>query len=239
MPDITEVGTVAGIYRYPVKSMRGESLKAANVRWTGFDGDRQYAFYKIADKSRFPWLTARDHSELVLFTARFDDENTRTSRVSVTAPGRAAYDVTSSALAALLSEAAKQAIGVLQVGRGIFDSMPISVIGQGTLDALGHTHGNSVENARFRPNIVIDRGRETEWIGGCLIFGSHEDGIRLRVNKPIDRCSLITIDPGNAVRDPGLLRTVVENFQNEIGAYCVPERLGTLVAGSKVWFVRG
>ncbi len=236
MSQTTEIGRVAGLYRYPVKLMRGESVSAVDVRWSGIDGDRQYAFYKRNDKSRFPWLTARAVSKMVLFEALYDDgSNPRTSRVTVNTPDGGTFDVTSDALAALLSSEAGEDVALLQVGRGTFDSMPISVVGDATLAALGRVYGRDVEAVRFRPNIVIDSGNERDWLNGCLIFGDAEGGVQIRLNKPIDRCSLVTVDPRTASREPGLLRAVVENFQNEIGAYGVAERLGRLEIGMKVW----
>lgn len=68
-----EVGTVAALYRYPVKSMRGEAMERARLRWTGIDGDRQYAFYRAANASRSPWLTARQLAEMVLYAPRYAD----------------------------------------------------------------------------------------------------------------------------------------------------------------------
>ncbi len=231
-----EVGRVAKLYRYPVKSMRGEAVNTVDVRWSGVDGDRQYAFHKRGDKSRFPWLTARTVAKMVLFEALYEDgSNPRTSRVTVATPEGRTFDITSDALAALLTAEAGEDVALLQLGRGTFDSMPISVIGDDTLTALGHAYGRDVEAIRFRPNIVIDRGNERDWMNGCLVFGDADAGVRLRLNKPIDRCSLVTVDPNTAAREPGLLRTVVENFQNEIGAYGVTEHLGRLDVGMKVW----
>jgi uncharacterized protein YcbX len=236
MSELIEIGRVTQVNRYPVKSMRGEVLDTADIRWTGFDGDRQFAFHKIEEKSRFPWFTARIYAEMVLFTARYQDPaSLKTSSVTVTLPEGGTCDVKSSDLTARFSAAAKTDVGLIQIGRGTFDSMPISVVGQGTIDAVSTAHGRLVETARFRPNIVIDTGREGDWMDKCLIFGDAETGPRLRVNKPIDRCAFITVDPATAIRDPKLLRTVVENFDNHVGAYCVPERLGLLNVGAKVW----
>ena len=39
---VKPIGRVTAIYRYPVKSMGGESLRSATLRWQGIDGDRQY-----------------------------------------------------------------------------------------------------------------------------------------------------------------------------------------------------
>jgi uncharacterized protein YcbX len=36
-----EVGHVEALFRYPVKSMGGEQLEAAELGWHGLDGDRR------------------------------------------------------------------------------------------------------------------------------------------------------------------------------------------------------
>lgn len=54
-----EIGQIKAIFRYPVKSMAGEQLDSANLGWHGLDGDRRFAFRRIADKGGFPWLTAK------------------------------------------------------------------------------------------------------------------------------------------------------------------------------------
>lgn len=236
MSELIEIGRIAQVNRYPVKSMRGEALQTIDVGWSGFDGDRQYAFYRTQDRSRFPWFTARIFAELVLFSARYEDPSgPKNSGVEIHMPDGETCDVAAPALAARLSAAAQEDVGLLRLGRGTFDSMPVSVVGQGMLDAIQDAYGQTVAPARFRPNIIIDRGSERDWIGKCLVVGDPETGARLRVNKAIDRCAFITIDPVTAIRDAKLLRCVVENFGNQVGAYCVPERLGTVTAGAKVW----
>jgi uncharacterized protein len=82
-----EIGTVAAINRFPVKSMGGEAMKRAILRWTGIEGNRQFAFCRAANQSHFPWLTARDLAGLVRYLARYaDGANPRASDVAVTAP---------------------------------------------------------------------------------------------------------------------------------------------------------
>jgi len=38
---LIEIGQVEAIFRYPVKSMAGEGLEAANLGWHGLEGDRR------------------------------------------------------------------------------------------------------------------------------------------------------------------------------------------------------
>jgi uncharacterized protein YcbX len=61
-----EIGHVEAIFRYPVKSMSGEQLEAAELGWHGLVGDRRLAFRRMDDRSGFPWLTASKLPDLLL-----------------------------------------------------------------------------------------------------------------------------------------------------------------------------
>src|SRR5262245_47603434 len=62
-----KVGEIAGLFRYPVKSMAGEPLEAVELGWHGLDGDRRLALRRAGDRGGFPWLTASKLPELILF----------------------------------------------------------------------------------------------------------------------------------------------------------------------------
>ena len=65
------VGKVESLWRYPVKSMRGERLSEAFAGFSGIFGDRLYAFHSTGAPAGFPFLTAREHEELLLYQPRF------------------------------------------------------------------------------------------------------------------------------------------------------------------------
>ena len=137
------------------------------------------------------------------FSARYaDPSDLRMSAVQVIAPDGAQYDIRSSELAKRIAAGAGCEGFLLQVGRGTFDAMPVSVIGTETLRDVSDAAGRPLEMARFRQNIVIEGKRESEWIGGTLIFGDSDDGPSLHINEPIERCVMVTIDPTTAKRDP-------------------------------------
>lgn len=233
---MVEVGRIAAIWRHPVKSMRGEAVETARLGWNGIDGDRQYAFYRACDGSRFPWLTGRDVAELVLHEARYaEPANPRSSAVQVTAPDGHAFDLRDPALCARLGRMAGRELRLLQLGRGTFDSMPVSLVTRRTLERLGERFGRPLETARFRINIVLDSDlSEGEWLGRTLVFGDAGAGPRLRVNRTIPRCRMITIDPATAQTDPAILRMVQDEFANEVGVYCAPDTIGALRRGERV-----
>jgi uncharacterized protein len=238
-----DIGTVRALYRYPVKSMRGESVATARLRWQGIDGDRQYAFYRAANTSRFPWLTGRDVSAMVTYEARYlDPENPRRSKVQVSGPDGFARDIGAAGLRDELSAAAGEEVRLLQVGRGTFDAMPVSVVSTATGALLDQVCGRAVDLRRFRPNIVLDLAAtgasEADFLGGALVFGDGEVPPRLRLNARIERCAMITLDPDSAAKDVSIMRRVVEALDNLVGVYGAIEALGTIAVGDRVRLVQ-
>lgn len=229
----TAVGKVVEIARYPVKSMAGEMLAAAEIDWQGLEGDRQFCFYRTADKGRFPWLSGRDFSGLVTYQARFrDPSDPRGSAVEVRTPGGLSLALGDPSLLAEIADRSGCALELLQSGRGVPDAMPASIVSTATYAALAEAHGNPVDRRRFRGNILVDSDvRESEWRGRRLRFGGGPDGAELLVADPIPRCALITIDPDTGVRDPAVIRTVAQQFANLIGIYALPARPGIVRVG--------
>lgn len=236
-----QLGVVTGINRYPVKSMHAEPLDQAELRWTGLTGDRQYAFVRSHNRSRFPWLTGREVSDLVLHRPRFPDPtNIPAQPPVVTTPDGAEFALSDPALAERLSAAAGEPVHMMHLGKGCQDAMPVSVVATETLRQLEAGFGGSLGLARFRINVIVDaapeHGRETDWCGGTLRFGA--DGPSLVMSVGIQRCAMVTIDPATAERDPTVLRMVARDFDNQVGAYGTAVRLGVIRVGDAVWFDR-
>lgn len=237
-----QLGVVTGINRYPVKSMHAEPLTQAELRWTGLLGDRQYAFVRSQNRSRFPWLTGREVSDLVLHRPRFPDPaNIPAEPPIVVTPDGTEFALADPGLAERLSQAAGEQVHVMHLGKGCQDAMPVSVITTQTLRQLEAGFGAELGVARFRINIVIEsdpsHGRETDWCGGTLRLGA-DDGPSLVLSVGIQRCAMVTIDPATAERNPSVLRVVARDFGNEIGAYGTAVRLGIVRVGDAVWLDR-
>src|ERR1700682_5198846 len=67
------VGQVESVWRYPVKSMRGEELPEAFAGFGGVYGDRVFAFRSSAAPQGFPYLTAREQQQMLLYQPAFRD----------------------------------------------------------------------------------------------------------------------------------------------------------------------
>src|SRR5436189_5861604 len=65
------VGKIDSLWRYPVKSMRGEELDEAFASFSGIYGDRLFAFESSASPKGFPYLTAREQRRLLQYRPRF------------------------------------------------------------------------------------------------------------------------------------------------------------------------
>src|SRR2546430_17129639 len=65
------VGKVESLWRYPVKSMRGEELDELFAGYAGVYGDRLFAFESAASPKGFPFLTGREQRQMIRYRARF------------------------------------------------------------------------------------------------------------------------------------------------------------------------
>ena len=227
-----DVGIVKALYRYPVKSMRGEALAEAQVYWHGLEGDRRYAFMRgdVGDSS-FPWLSGRQIPQMLLYAPQFTDPgNVRQSEIVVRTPHGRFLPITSPDLQAELAQAYSHDVRLIHIGRGIFDSLPLSVMSTATAEAL------NADYRRFRQNIVIEtaEGRpfiEESWLDRALHFTS---GARIRLNRRIERCVMVNVDPETAVKDPSILRLVAQTRDNCVGVHASTEQPGMIRVGDVV-----
>src|SRR5882757_8279173 len=68
---MSTIGKVDSLWRYAVKSMRGEELEEAFAGFSGIYGDRLFAFRSSASPKGFPYLTAREQRKLLQYRPRF------------------------------------------------------------------------------------------------------------------------------------------------------------------------
>src|SRR5437588_8649311 len=65
------VGKVESLWRYPVKSMRGQEMDELFAGYGGVYGDRLFAFESSASPKGFPFFTGRDQRQMIRYRARF------------------------------------------------------------------------------------------------------------------------------------------------------------------------
>jgi uncharacterized protein YcbX len=225
-----ELGQIEAIFRYPVKSMRGEALDAATLGWHGIEGDRRLALRRLGDHSDFPWLNASKLPELVLFTPRGDH---------VVTPEGQELPTFGEALAADVGRRYGAPVEMMQWKLGLFDDASISVITSDTAREVCRLAGISADIRRFRPNVVVRSTRavpfeEDDWVGGVLRFGEADDAPLVAVTARDVRCMMVNIDPDRGHQTPEVMKAVVRANQNHAGIYGTVTRVGRLAVGQSV-----
>jgi hypothetical protein len=236
-----EVGRIEAIFRYPVKSMRGEQLDSATIGWHGIEGDRRLAFRRLADHGGFPWLSAGRLPDLLRYTPGRHAGAPGDLPTHVRTPDGAAMPVFGEELAAEVGRRHGAPVQMMRLDHGIFDEAAISVITLATTDKVARLAAVAPDVRRFRPNILVRPVRaepfhEDDWVGGVLSFGDGDDAPALTVTMRDVRCSMINLDPDSAQPTPEVLKSVVRVNQNNAGVYCSVNRIGALAVGQPVLF---
>jgi len=119
-----------------------------------------------------------------------------------------------------------------------FDSAVVHVLTTATLDRLRELYPQGrFEVRRFRPNLVLQTADgvkdfvEDAWIGHTLAIG---DQVRLSISGPCPRCVMTTLAQGDLPKDPGILRTVAQHNQVNVGVYASVRQGGMVRRGDAV-----
>jgi len=234
-----EIGRIEALYRYPVKSMRGEAREAATLGWHGLEGDRRFAFRRLDARGEFPWLTASQVPALVLYAPRRGDEDGEELPTLVRTPEGEDLELLGDALAAQIAGRTGGAVQAMQLKHGVFDEFPISVITSATVREVSRLAGTSADARRFRPNILVRSTRavpfeEDDWVGSVLTFGESRDAPGVAVTMRDVRCAMVNIDPDRGTISPEMLKAVVRQHENTAGIYATVTRVGRLAVGQPI-----
>lgn len=235
-----KIGQIEAIFRYPVKSMRGEPLDDVTLGWHGLDGDRRLAFRRIDERGDFPWLTASKLPDLILFTPqRSKDTNEDVLPTHVLTPEGEKLPLLGETLAADIGRRCGTHVEMMQMKHGVFDDASVSLITTDTVREVCQIAGRDADVRRFRPNIIVRSigavpFEEDEWVGGVLSFGEGDDAPAIAVTMGDVRCPMVNIDPDNGSLAPEVLKAVVRANKNNAGVYGTVTRIGRLAIGQTV-----
>jgi MOSC domain-containing protein len=212
---------VRELWRYPVKSLRGEQLDEAEIVGDGVIGDRVVHVREASGRV----VTARYRPRLLGLNATLGGDGEPLIN------GRLWSDEES--LAAVRASSAPD-VGLVRYhepDRGQrFDVLPLTVLSDGMARAM------QVDHRRFRPNIFIGGViglAERDWVGRALQIGSALIGISKR--RP--RCVMTTFDPDSLEQDASILKRIVKDFGGTIALDCWVIEGGRIRRGDQVEIV--
>jgi hypothetical protein len=218
------VGVVHSLWRYPVKSMRGEELDEIFVGFGGIEGDRRFAFHSSASPPEFPYFTGREQRQMLRFRPRLRraQANSDAPAVDVETPGGETLAIDDPKLLEVLRRGTddKHQISLMRSERAFADAFPVSIISLQTVRKLSDAAAMTADKRRFRANIYLElapaAASEDELVGRSIRIGVD---VVVAVRKRDTRCMMITLDPDTAEKTPQLLKTVAQMHDGTAGVY--------------------
>lgn len=224
------MGVVSALWRYPVKSMAGERLVAAEVEERGFAGDRRYAVRDPDGKFGSGKNTRRFRRMpgLNTFAARYDG-----AVPVVTLPGGRAVrgDAVHEEIAAALGRPGVELVREAAIPH--HDEAAVHLVTTSSLAWLAErAPGTAIDARRLRPNILLDTGpapelAEEAWLGERIRIGA----VELEILRKAVRCVMVDLPWDELPAAPGLLKTITGANGMTLGVHARVVRGGTLHVG--------
>lgn len=234
------VGQVKSLFRYPVKSMAGLPLERARLGWHGLEGDRRFAFRRVAETTGFPWLTASRLPSLILYRPCGSAPDDSDAPTHVTTPGGRELTLPGDELRDEITAAFGAGVELMRLGHGIFDEAPVSILTAATLQTLSRGTGAPMDVRRLRPNVFVETGEaeglpEDAWVGKVVTLGSGPEAPAAAVTLRDKRCVMVNLDPDSAAADANVMKAAVRLNDNNLGVYAVVVRTGSVAIGDDVY----
>src|SRR5437899_6380129 len=254
------IGKVDSLWRYPVKSMRGEELDEAFAGFSGIYGDRLFAFKSSASPKGFPYFTAREQTKLLQYRPcfRYPDEaappvnlteaesmgahpvsaDPSELMVDVETPDGRPLAIDDPALMELVRADIdqKHQLTLTRSERAMTDCRPFSMFSLQSARQLAEETGTPIDKRRFRANVYVDLTSaegfaENEFVGRSLRIGTK---VVVTILERDARCVMITLDPDTGEKTPAKLENVAQAQEGMAGVYGAVMVEGMLHKGDSV-----
>jgi uncharacterized protein YcbX len=246
---MTTIGAVESLWRYPIKSMRGQEMPEAFMGFAGIYGDRCYAFKNSAARKGFPYLNANVQQQMLLYRPQFRhperasqppnlteatsiapgitpaNADAEDMLLDVVTPSGEILSVDNPALVKLLGEgiSEKNQLTLVRSDRALTDCRPVSLISLQTIRQIESELGMPLDKRRFRANIYLNFASEGDGVAENNFVGR-----RLRIGPKATimvlerdpRCKMISLDPDTSEHNPEVLRKVAQAHGAFAGVYC-------------------
>lgn len=256
------VGRVESVWRYPVKSMRGEELREGFAGFPGVYGDRVYAFLSSAAPKGFPYFTAREHQTLLRYRATYRHADRMAmppnlaeaealapgvtpvyadpadQTIDVETPSGEILALDDPRLIDLLREGGRDGLvlSLVRSERALTDCRPISLISIQTARQLSQEVGVALDPRRFRANVYVDLGEGAGFGENAWVERRLRigDKAEVAVTERDPRCKMITLDPDTAQANPEVMRRVAKDHDGTAGVYAAVLVEGAIRAGDAI-----
>jgi uncharacterized protein len=259
------IGHVESLWRYPVKSMRGEALPEAFVSFSGILGDRLYAVHNSAALKAFPYLTARNRRDMLRYRPFFRDPEravlpSNLAEADALGPGvtplypspdELAVDVETPSGEVLGIDDPKllhalgddktpaSALTIRRSDRAFTDCRPISMFSTQTVRKIEDAVGLAVDKRRFRANVYVDLASAEGFAEDQYVGRQFRIGDKavIAVLERDIRCQMISLDPETSQANPEILKYVARNHDGKAGIYAAVLVEGMVRAGDEIRLV--
>ena len=256
------IGTVESLWRYPVKSMRGEQLDEMFAGYAGVYGDRLFAFESSANPKGFPFFTGREQRQMIRYRPHFRhpdkaaqpvnwkeaeklppganpiSANTADLMIDVETPDGETFAIDDPALVDQLCGGIdpKHKLTLLRSDKAITDCRPLSIFAVQSAKKLGEEAGVTVDKRRFRANVYLDLISPEAFVENKFVGKSLRIGSRVVVSivERDPRCMMITLDPETAEKTPAILKVVAQAHDGMAGVYGAVLAEGMIHKGDQV-----
>lgn len=227
-------GKIARLWRYPVKSLLGESRAELSIDQRGVIGDR---FYAISDRhgkfgSGKNTRRFRKIDGLFEFQSSYDD-----GVPLITFPDGRTIRGDDPNINIELSSVLGQPVKLVAEKKiSHFDAASIHLITSASLEWLKFFLPNSIiDERRFRPNLLIDlQDRvpiEHSWIGKRLSIGRE---VELEVTQLTERCVMTGFKQQELAADAEIIKTIKKKSNLNFGVYARVIKTGIIQIGDRI-----
>ena len=243
---MTVIGRVSELWRYPVSSMGGERLDAAEIGSGGVAGDRLWGVVDRRDgevagpEKRRHWRPLPNLSSRLGPAGPQVGDNAGTWHDAGGAEAEALLSAHLGFPAALLPhtpyETAKDSHVAPRYARA-----DLHLLTTASMTALADLldDPSEVDVRRFRPNIVIETVPgisgmvDRSFVGKRLAVGP----VTIAVSEPCARCSFTAIAQGDLSFEPQVLHRIAQHGDGGFGVLCAVGRGGAVSLGDEVRLV--
>jgi uncharacterized protein YcbX len=238
---------VESVWRYPVKSMRGEELSEIFAGYAGVYGDRLFAFTSSAGPKGFPFFTGREQRQMIRYRARYRHPEKAAQpanwseaqelspninpisasatdlMIDVETPDGKTFAIDDPELIDHLRANIddKHQLTLLRSEKALTDCRPLSIFAVQSAQRLGEETGVNVDKRRFRANVYLDLASSEGFAENRFVGKSLRIGsnVVISIVGRDSRCMMIILDPDTAEKTPAILKQVAQAYDGMAGVY--------------------